>query len=109
MDAARAAGLSDARIIFRHLMPNSLSPIIVSATLSVAGVIISEAFVSFLGFGVSLDTPTLGNILSNAEQAISNGNWWWAFFPGLAIMLIVLGINFMGDGLQDALDPRAKV
>ena len=109
VDAARAAGLSDARIIFRHLMPNSLSPIIVSATLSVAGVIISEAFVSFLGFGVSLDTPTLGNILSNAEQAISNGNWWWAFFPGLAIMLIVLGINFMGDGLQDALDPRAKV
>lgn len=109
VDAARAAGISSRRIIFRHLLPNALSPIIVSATLSVAGVIIGEAFVSYLGYGVGIDTPTLGNILSGALDFISVGNWWWAFFPGAAIVIIVLGINFMGDGLQDALDPRSKI
>ena len=109
VDAARAAGVSSMRIIFRHLLPNSLSPIIVAATLSVASVIIGEAFVSYLGYGVAVTTPTLGNILSGSLEFISVGNWWWAFFPGLAIVIIVLGINFMGDGLQDALDPRAKI
>lgn len=109
VDAARAAGVSDVRIIFRHLLPNALSPIIVSSTLSVAAVIIGEAFVSFLGFGVDVSTPTLGNILNGALNFISVGNWWWALFPGLAIVIIVMGINFMGDGLQDALDPRAKI
>jgi ABC-type dipeptide/oligopeptide/nickel transport system permease subunit len=72
-------------------------------------VIISEAFVSFLGFGVDTATPTLGNILTGSLEFISQGNWWWAFFPGMAIVLIVLGINFMGDGLRDALDPRANI
>ncbi len=109
VDAARAAGVSSRRIIFRHLLPNSLSPIIVAATLSVASVIIGEAFVSYLGYGVAVTTPTLGNILSGSLEYISVGNWWWACFPGLAIVIIVLGINFMGDGLQDALDPRAKI
>ena len=109
VDAARAAGVGNLRIIFRHLMPNALSPIIVATTLSVAGVIIGEAFVSFLGFGVGPETPTLGNILSGSQDTIINGNWWWAFFPGAAIVVIVLGINFMGDGLRDALDPRAKI
>jgi peptide/nickel transport system permease protein len=109
VDAARAAGIGDGRIIFRHLIPNALSPIIVATTLGVAGVIIGEAFISFLGFGVGSDTPTLGNILSGSLGFISQGNWWWALFPGLAIVTIVLGINFMGDGLRDALDPRAKI
>jgi peptide/nickel transport system permease protein len=109
VDAARAVGVSDFRIIFRHLLPNALSPIIVAASLSVAGVIIGEAFVSFLGYGIDPSTPTLGNVLSGAQEALSVGNWWWAFFPGVAIVMIVLGINFMGDGLQDALDPRAKI
>lgn len=109
VDAARAAGVSDRRIIFRHLIPNALSPIIVSTTLGVGGVIIGEAFISFLGYGVSFDTPTLGNILNGSLGFISQGNWWWAFFPGGAIVIIVLGINFMGDGLRDALDPRAKI
>jgi len=109
VDAARAVGVSDVRIIYRHLMPNALSPIIVSASLSVAGVIISEAFVSFLGYGIDPATPTLGNVLSGAQDALQQGNWWWAFFPGAAIVVIVMGINFMGDGLQDALDPRAKI
>ncbi len=108
VDAARAAGVSDRRIIFRHLMPNALSPIIVATTLSVASVIIGEAFVSFLGFGVGTETPTLGNILAGSLDFISQGNWWWALFPGGSIVVIVLGINFMGDGLRDALDPRAK-
>jgi peptide/nickel transport system permease protein len=109
VDAARAAGIGDLRIIFRHLIPNALSPIIVATTLSVAGVIISEAFISFLGFGVGVKTPTLGSILAGSLEFISQGNWWWAFFPGMTIVVIVLGINFMGDGLRDALDPRAKV
>jgi peptide/nickel transport system permease protein len=109
VDAARAAGVSDLRIIFRHLVPNALSPIIVATTLGVAGVIIGEAFISFLGYGVGQQTPTLGNILSGSLGFISQGNWWWAFFPGMAIVVIVLGINFMGDGLRDALDPRAKI
>jgi peptide/nickel transport system permease protein len=109
VDAARVVGVGRMRIIFRHLLPNAMSPIIVVSTLSVAGFIITEAFVSFLGFGVDPSTPTLGNILSGAQEAIGAGNWWWAVFPGLAIVVIVLGINFMGDGLQDALDPRAKV
>ena len=82
VDAARAAGVSSRRIIFRHLLPNSLSPIIVAATLSVASVIIGEAFVSYLGYGVAVTTPTLGNILSGSLEYISVGNWWWAFFPG---------------------------
>jgi peptide/nickel transport system permease protein len=109
VDAARAAGVNDRRIIFRHLVPNALSPIIVATTLGVAGVIIGEAFISFLGYGVGPETPTLGNILSGSLGFISQGNWWWAFFPGMAIVTIVLGINFMGDGLRDALDPRAKI
>ena len=109
VDAARAAGVSDRRIIFRHLIPNALSPIIVATTLGVAGVIIGEAFISFLGFGVDFSTPTLGNILNGSLGFISQGNWWWAFFPGASIVVIVLGINFMGDGLRDALDPRTKI
>jgi peptide/nickel transport system permease protein len=109
VDAARAAGVRDRRIIFRHLIPNSLSPIIVATTLSVAAVIIGEAFVSFLGFGVDPATPTLGNILAGSLGFINQGNWWWALFPGLAIVVIVLGVNFMGDGLRDALDPRSRL
>jgi peptide/nickel transport system permease protein len=109
VDAARAVGVSDSRIIFRHILPNSLSPIIVAATLSVAGVIVSEAFVSYLGFGVDVSQPTWGNVLSNSLEFITQGNWWWAFFPGAAIVLTVLGINFMGDGLRDALDPRSRL
>ncbi len=108
VDAARAAGVSDVRIIFRHILPNAMSPIIVAATLGVVSVIISEAFVSFLGFGVDVTQPTWGNVLSNSLNFIALGNWWWPLFPGLAIVVTVLGISFMGDGLRDALDPRAR-
>jgi len=109
VDAARVAGVSQMRIIFRHLLPNALSPIIVPAAPRIAALITAEASVSFVGYGIDPSTPTLGNILSGAQEAIGAGNWWWAVFPGVAIVFIVLGINFMGDGLQDALDPRAKI
>lgn len=108
VEAARAVGVRDRRIIFRHILPNAFSPIVVSASLIVAGNIIGEAFVSFLGFGVNPTTPTWGNILSNALTFIPLGNWWWPLFPGLAIILTVLAVNFIGDGLRDAFDPRSR-
>jgi len=108
VEAAKAVGVRDRRIIFRHILPNAVSPIVVSASLIVAGNIITEAFVSFLGFGVNPIYPTWGNVLSNALTFIPVGNWWWPFFPGLAIILTVLAVNFIGDGLRDAFDPRSR-
>jgi peptide/nickel transport system permease protein len=108
VEAAKAVGVRDRRIIFKHILPNALSPIVVSASLIVAGNIIGEAFVSFLGFGVNPITPTWGNILSNALTFIPQGNWWWPLFPGLSIILTVLAVNFIGDGLRDAFDPRSR-
>jgi peptide/nickel transport system permease protein len=108
VEAARAVGVTDRRIIFKHILPNALSPIIVAASLIIAGNIISEAFVSFLGFGVGPETPTWGNILSQARTFIPQGNWWWPFFAGSAIIVTVLAVNFVGDGLRDAFDPRSR-
>jgi peptide/nickel transport system permease protein len=108
VEAAKAVGVRDRRIIFKHILPNALSPIVVSASLIVAGNIIGEAFVSFLGFGVNPIYPTWGNVLSNALTFIPVGNWWWPLFPGLAIIMTVLAVNFIGDGLRDALDPRSR-
>ena len=108
VEAAKAVGVRDRRIIFRHILPNAISPIVVSASLIVAGNIIGEAFVSFLGFGVNPTTPTWGNILTGCPHLHPRGNWWWPFFPGLAIIMTVLAVNFVGDGLRDALDPRSR-
>jgi len=108
VEAALAVGVRDRRIIFRHILPNAFSPIVVAASLIVAGNIISEAFVSFLGFGVDPTSPTWGNILSGGLQFITLGNWWWPLFPGLAIIVTVLAVNFVGDGLRDAFDPRSR-
>jgi peptide/nickel transport system permease protein len=108
VDAARAAGVSDLRIAFRHILPNALGPIIVSATLIVANAIILEAFVSYLNFGLKSTDVSWGTALSNSQSVLVLGNWWWAFFPGMAIAIMVIGINFMGDGLRDAFDPRAR-
>jgi peptide/nickel transport system permease protein len=108
VEAARAVGVRDRRIIFKHILPNALSPIVVAASLIVAGNIIGEAFVSFLGYGVNPINPTWGNILSSALTFIPLGNWWWPFFPGMAIILTVLAVNFVGDGLRDAFDPRSR-
>jgi peptide/nickel transport system permease protein len=106
VSAARALGASDRRIIFTHLLPNTTAPLVVSATLGVANAILAEAYVSFLGVGVQGATATWGNMLDGAYQYLENAPWLW-FFPGTLILLTVLGINFVGDGLRDALDPRS--
>jgi peptide/nickel transport system permease protein len=106
ISASRALGVSDARIIFKHLLPNTIAPIIVSATLSVSGAILTESYVSFLGLGVQTPTASWGNMLDSAVKYIQSAPWLW-FFPGLLILLTVLCINFIGDGLRDALDPRS--
>ncbi|MCB0046605.1 MAG: ABC transporter permease [Caldilineaceae bacterium] len=106
VEAARTLGIGNLRIVFRHVLPNAATPIIVAATLLVAGSIISESGLSFLGFGVQPPTPTWGNMLSSAQDEMRKGNWWMAFFPGLMIFLTVISINYIGDGLRDALDPR---
>jgi peptide/nickel transport system permease protein len=105
--AARATGTSTKDIILRHILPNSFAPIIVSATLSVAAAITLEAYISFLGLGVRPPTATWGNMLENAYNYIDKA-WWLWFFPGMFIALIVLSINFLGDGLRDALDPHSR-
>jgi peptide/nickel transport system permease protein len=108
VEAARAVGVRDRRIIFRHILPNAMSPIVVAASLIVGANIIAEAFISFLGFGVDPTQPTWGNILANARTFIPQGNWWWPFFSGAAIIVTVLAVNFVGDGLRDAFDPRSR-
>lgn len=106
VSASRALGASNSRIIFRHLLPNTIAPLIVSATLGVASAIISEAYASFLGLGVQGATATWGNMLEGAYRYLETAPWLW-FFPGILILFTVLGINFIGDGLRDALDPRS--
>jgi peptide/nickel transport system permease protein len=103
--AARAVGALDRRVMFRHVLPNVVSPIIVQATVSVSFAILAEAGLSFLGLGVKPTTPTWGLILNDARPFFVSA-WWLGVFPGLAIMLIVLSINFVGDGLRDLLDVR---
>ncbi|MCP4539878.1 MAG: ABC transporter permease [Chloroflexi bacterium] len=108
IEASRALGMSDLRIIIRHMIPNSMAPIIVNATLGLGGVIILESALSFLGFGVQLPTATWGNMLGEYQQ-----DMWTqpakVFFPGLTIFLVSLSFNYVGDGLRDALDPRLKM
>jgi peptide/nickel transport system permease protein len=105
-EAARALGVPSFRIIFRHLVPNAIGPIVVSFTLGIANNIVLEAFISFLGFGIQPPLYSWGSTLSGAQGVMIAGNWWWITFPGLAVVLTVLCINFMGDGLRDALDPK---
>ncbi|MEM6663157.1 MAG: ABC transporter permease [Pseudomonadota bacterium] len=105
VQAARSYGASDLLIMVRHILPNITAPIIVLATVSVSNAILAEAVLSFLGLGVSSDTPTWGLILSEARSFISRA-WWLGIYPGLAIMLTVLSINFLGDALRDHLDVR---
>jgi len=105
--AARATGTPTREIILRHILPNSIAPIIVSGTLSVASAITLEAYISFLGMGVRPPTATWGNMLERAYNYIETA-WWLWFFPGILIALIVLAINFLGDGLRDALDPHSR-
>lgn len=103
--AARGLGASDLRIILRHILPNALSPVLVSATLGVAGAILTESALSFLGIGVQPPTPSWGNILTSGKDYIEFA-WWLSLFPGLAILVTVLSYNLVGEGIRDALDPR---
>ena len=107
IEAARALGAGDGRIIFKYIIPNSLAPLIVQATLGVAGAILSIAGLSFLGLGIQPPTPEWGSMLSNARTYIRQG-WHITVIPGLGIMLNILALNVMGDGLRDALDPHLK-
>ncbi len=106
VEAARTLGIRDMRIVFRHVLPNTATPIIVAATLLVGATIISESGLSFLGFGVQPPTPTWGNMLNSAQNEMLSGHWWMAVFPGLMIFLTVISINYIGEGLRDALDPH---
>jgi len=105
--AARALGARDWQIMWLHILPNAMAPILVSATLGVAGAILTEAYISFLGLGVQAPTATWGSMMQGATGAITRGQWWLWFFPGMLIVLTVLSINFVGDGVRDALDPRS--
>jgi ABC-type dipeptide/oligopeptide/nickel transport system permease subunit len=107
VEAAKAAGAGDLRIMFRHMLPNTLGPIIVNGTLTVAAAILTEAYLSFLGFGIQPPTPALGRLINDGNDA-GQAAWWLTVFPGLTIVLIVLCINFVGDGLRDALDPTQR-
>jgi peptide/nickel transport system permease protein len=105
--AARASGARDARIIFRHLLPNALAPVLVSASFGVASAILTESALSFLGLGVAVPTASWGSILSIAEQYIDFA-WWLILFPGMAIFTTVAAFNLIGDRFRDALDPRSE-
>lgn len=108
IEVTESLGASQSRIIFSHLLPNCLTPIIVYATMSIAGAIISEAALSFLGLGIQPPTASWGNILSEGRSYLIIAPYI-AIFSGMSILLSVLGLNLFGDGLRDALDPRTKV
>jgi peptide/nickel transport system permease protein len=107
VEAARTVGVPSHRIAFRHVLPNALSPVIVAATLGIAGAILTESALSFLGLGFQPPQATWGRMLAEAQSVVINqGHWWRGLFPGLMIFITVLSVNFVGDGLRDAVDPR---
>ena len=105
--AARYMGVSNTRIIIRHILPNIVAPLIVQATLAIAAAVIAEASLSFLGLGQQPPAPSWGSMLNTAKNYIDNAPWM-AIWPGLSIFLLVLSFNLLGDGLRDALDPRHR-
>ena len=108
VQAAKAAGLSNRMIIFRHILPNVLTPVIVVATIQIGTFILIEASLSFLGVGVPITKPSLGLLVKNGFDVLLSGLWWTSVFPGAVIMLLVFGINLLGDFLRDELNPRLK-
>lgn len=108
ISASKALGASDSRIFFRHLIPNTMGVIIVTSTLGLAGAVLNEAYVSFLGLGVQPPTSSWGNMLTSAQSFIQRGAWWMWVFPSLFIIFTILCINLLGDGLRDAFDPRSQ-
>jgi len=108
VEAVRALGATEGRIMLRTILPNILTPLIVIASFNVAGVILSEASLSFLGLGVPESVPTWGAMLANSRNQLLSGSWWLAVFPGLAIMFTVVSLNILGDWMRDFLDPRLR-
>ena len=108
VEAARALGVPSLRIALRHILPNAIGPLVVAAPFIVGGAIVSEAFISYLGFGINPAVPTWGNIISESARFLQQGNWWWIGFPGLFIVLTALSVNMIGDTLRSALDPRGR-
>ena len=106
VEAAKASGAGDARIMFRHILPNTLGPVIVNGTLAVATAILTEAALSFLGFGIKPPTPSLGVLITDGQS--DPQKWWLTVLPGLVLVFIVICVNFVGDGLRDALDPTQR-
>lgn len=106
--AARATGLSDLRVMFRHLLPNALAPVLVSASFGIAGAILTESGLSFLGFGVQPPDPSWGELLKQSYGLVGSGTWWLVVFPGLAVFTTVTAFNLVGEGLRDAMDPRLR-
>jgi peptide/nickel transport system permease protein len=108
VSVSKSLGATDTRIFFRHLVPNTFGAIIVSTTLGLAGAILNEAYVSFLGLGVQPPTASWGNMLTSAQSFIQKGSWWMWIFPSAFIVFTILCINLLGDGLRDAFDPRSN-
>ncbi len=108
VDAARSMALPDRSILFRHILPNCLPPLIVVATMRVAYAIMLEATLSFLGIGLPVTEPSLGLLISNGFEYLLSGDYWISFFPGLALLLLIVGINLIGDSLRDILNPRRE-
>lgn len=109
IEAEKALGASHARILWYHILPNTLAPIVVYATLNIAGAILDAAALGFLGLGAMPPTPEWGAMLSGSHKALVSGVWWAVASPGVAIMVTVLGFNLLGDGMRDLLDPRLRM
>jgi peptide/nickel transport system permease protein len=105
--AVRAMGASNMRIIFGHILPNAMAPVLVSATLGIAAAVLTESALSFLGIGVQPPTPSWGNMLTQGQNVLGIA-WWLSFYPGMAILITVLGYNLLGEGIRDAIDPRLR-
>jgi peptide/nickel transport system permease protein len=106
VDAARVIGLGPARIMIRHVLPNTLSPILVISNVQVANAIMSEAALSFLGLGMPVNRPSLGSLINNGFEFIFSGSWWLTAFPSVVLIVLILSINLLGDWLRDELNPR---
>jgi len=108
VQAARVIGVAPVRVMFRHVLPNVLGPVLVLATIQIAGAIITEATLSFLGVGVPPTSPSLGTLIRIGQDFLFSGEWWITIFPGAMLVLIALSVNLLGDWLRDALNPRLR-